>query len=534
MSLSSETAAALLPGTLMKAVLLLCTAWGITFCARRRSASLRHQIWLVALVACLALPFLAPALPAWHSKILSSAVAQADAVAPFFPQRPGGEAFVVHAVSRAGSALPWLPILFFVWAAGFAFLIAKLAIGFMRMALVGYSSKPLLGDDWSRELASAAKNLGIARSVRLLESADPKAIPLTWGIFQPKILVPSSAREWTAGRRRIVLLHELGHVARHDCAAQIVGEMVRALHWFNPLAWLALARLHYESECACDDLVLSSGIDAPAYAGDLLALARILDHRTDAWQPALAMARSARLERRLTAMLNPIADRRSASRKFRLLTSFAACCLLLPLAAFRLPAQNASGTVAGVIYDSSGAPAANATVIMIDLATNLRDMTVSDANGRFQLEGLPPGKYGFEVMKEGFATYEIPAVTMEPDHGLALNAILQAGHPQEPIAARKSIPVNGAIEQTSLFTRMLPVYPKSAKAAGVQGDVTLDAVIAKDGTPLSLLVKNTDANPELARAAVEAVDHWRYRPTLLNGEPISITTQIDVTFHLYP
>jgi len=59
-------------------------------------------------------------------------------------------------------------------------------------------------------------------------------------------------------------------------------------------------------------------------------------------------------------------------------------------------------------------------------------------------------------------------------------------------------------------------------------------VIGKDGTPLSLVVKNADANPELARAALEAVSHWRYRPTLLNGDAISVDTDIQVSFTLHP
>ena len=77
-----------------------------------------------------------------------------------------------------------------------------------------------------------------------------------------------------------------------------------------------------------------------------------------------------------------------------------------------------------------------------------------------------------------------------------------------------------------------PPYPTAAKAAGVQGAVLLEAVISKEGEPMSLRVMNTQIDPDLARAAVESVSQWRYQSTLLNGEPVEVITQITVNFTL--
>jgi beta-lactamase regulating signal transducer with metallopeptidase domain len=63
-------------------------------------------------------------------------------------------------------------------------------------------------------------------------------------------------------RRWVVLLHELSHAKRLDCAARLVGQLACAVYWFNPLAWLALTWLQAESERACDDLVLRAGTKA--------------------------------------------------------------------------------------------------------------------------------------------------------------------------------------------------------------------------------------------------------------------------------
>jgi len=92
--------------------------------------------------------------------------------------------------------------------------------------------------------------------------------------------------------------------------------------------------------------------------------------------------------------------------------------------------------------------------------------------------------------------------------------------------------LGGEVQASKLIHTVMPVYPASAKAAGVQGTVILHAVVGMDGRPLSLRVMNNDIHPELARAAIEAVSQWRYRPTLLNGEPIEIDTTIMVNFSL--
>jgi protein TonB len=74
------------------------------------------------------------------------------------------------------------------------------------------------------------------------------------------------------------------------------------------------------------------------------------------------------------------------------------------------------------------------------------------------------------------------------------------------------------------------VYPALAKMARIQGIVRLDAVINKDGTVQDLRV--ISGHPLLVKAALEAVQRWRYQPILLNGEPLEVATEIDVNFTL--
>ncbi|MGB7665930.1 MAG: M56 family metallopeptidase, partial [Candidatus Acidiferrales bacterium] len=349
-----QSAAAFLLENSVKAALLFAAAWAAAFVLRRHSAALRHQLWVTALVGSLALPVVAPILPTWHSRALSVAVEQLTGAGPSTEGASSGPTLIVNAVPMTDQAVIWSGVLLLVWVVGTVLAFTRFGAGFAHMARVRSHSKRLADERSIRDVTQIARAFRILREVHLFESADPAAMPLAWGPLRPKVLLPRSAREWPDDRRHVVLCHELAHIARHDCAAQILGELARAIYWFNPLAWLAVYRLRRESEYACDDSVLNAGIEAQDYADDLLALARTLDKQSSSWLPALAMARSACFERRITAMLNPIADRRASSSRSRVIVSLGALLLLLPLAAVRLSAQN-TATFSGTVYGPDGA-----------------------------------------------------------------------------------------------------------------------------------------------------------------------------------
>ena len=84
--------------------------------------------------------------------------------------------------------------------------------------------------------------LGIRRRVELL-SCDARTMPMTWGLWKARVLLPAQAGRWPEGQRRDVLLHELGHVKRWDCLTQFVSAVACAVYWFNPLVWVASGRM---------------------------------------------------------------------------------------------------------------------------------------------------------------------------------------------------------------------------------------------------------------------------------------------------
>jgi protein TonB len=106
--------------------------------------------------------------------------------------------------------------------------------------------------------------------------------------------------------------------------------------------------------------------------------------------------------------------------------------------------------------------------------------------------------------------------------------------PAVPADASATVPpritVGAIVQQNLLISQPPAVYPPLAKQARIQGVVKLSATIAKDGTVQHL--EAISGHPLLMEAAMDAVRQWVYKPTLLNGQPVEVVTQIDVNFTL--
>ena len=113
---------------------------------------------------------------------------------------------------------------------------------------------------------------------------------------------------------------------------------------------------------------------------------------------------------------------------------------------------------------------------------------------------------------------------------LMSNILNSVRPPAHPSIARpsKPFPVSTGVSEGLLIHQVKPAYPPIALTAHIQGEVILQAVIGKDGTIQNLRV--VSGHPMLIRSAVDAVQQWRYRPYMLNGEPVEVETQVRVTF----
>jgi protein TonB len=148
-------------------------------------------------------------------------------------------------------------------------------------------------------------------------------------------------------------------------------------------------------------------------------------------------------------------------------------------------------------------------------------------------EELPPASAGGVV---GGVPGGVPGGSAGGVIGGIIGSVPTAAPPPPPpppppkAATPQRIRVGGNVQQAKLIRQPRPVYPALAKQARISGHVILNAVIGKDGTIKDLTFAS--GHPLLVPAAMEAVKQWVYQPTLLNGEPVEVVTQIDVNFTL--
>lgn len=359
---------------LIKLTLVLTVGLTISAISRRLSPSVRHLILYGTLVISALLPLAMWMSPEWKVPVLprplstemsltndpglagasraSSALsgsngfenAGATATDGVLPAKPLGAhaaqssaraADIVTPLSAATRAgLGVLPLLPLFWAMGFAAVIAWLIIGHIGLRRIAARSWPLDSENWNRILEEECTYAGVAKPV-ILRTSSAISTPLTWGVRVPVVLLPEDALEWPEAHGRIVLRHELAHVARGDALTQLTAGLVCAAYWFHPLAWITERRLRAECERACDDNVVSLGTPATEYAAHLLEVARSARAFGAAGFLSVAMARPSQLEGRLLAVLSESRRRVRLSRRARPAAAVLSALVLLPLAAFR-------------------------------------------------------------------------------------------------------------------------------------------------------------------------------------------------------
>ena len=146
--------------------------------------------------------------------------------------------------------------------------------------------------------------------------------------------------------------------------------------------------------------------------------------------------------------------------------------------------------------------------------------SVQESFNRASIPAPPPAS-GFGVAgMDGLAGGGVPGAL----------ANTSPGSPAVQSATPKRVPISAGVAQGMLLQRVTPVYPPVAKAARVQGMVVLQATISTAGEVVDLQVVS---GPDLLKsAAVDAVKQWKYRPYLVNGEPVTVLTTINVVFTL--
>ena len=347
----------------LKGAAVMLLAWAVAGLLGRASAARRHLVWCLGVASLLLLPAFSLALPAWQVTWLpqwtseqtarvatgQAAISYKDtsealndrmqtsivlppsiaAVATEVPNSLSGAVVEMSAPSRG--PLPWLAI---GWAAGVLLSLVPMGVGLWQLAVLNRRSQLIDDPRWLAQLDRLTRQMGVRRGVQLRQSAAAIA-PLTWGALRPVLLVPAEAHAWPDQRRQLVLLHELAHIRRWDWLTQLVAHVACAVHWFNPLVWLAARQMRIERERACDDMVLAAGARASDYAQELLALATRLSDSRLSTLVAVPMTRSGTLEDRVRGILDCRRSRAALTTPAVCLGAMLAGVAMAPLAMLR-------------------------------------------------------------------------------------------------------------------------------------------------------------------------------------------------------
>jgi TonB family protein len=517
----------------IRSTLLLAITFLAASLLRRRSSAWRHVVWFAGLMTLLVLPAAQAWTPKWASESTVFAAPLRTVVN-----------VVAYATPEVASRkqLDWLLIL---WLSGTALLLIRFALSSAIAARLARSSEPWL--DGAR----------ISSGTR---------IPLVCGLWRPVIVLPQEAVHWTESRRQSVMRHENMHISRWDTGSQALAQLACALYWPQPLVWLAASQLRTECEHACDDGVLVTGTKASVYAEDLMEIARGLNESlpipaTTFAAGGIAMTRTHQLEGRISALLNPRKDRRQAGAGFAASVTALALTLVVSLAALRTPLFAQQGKLTGTIRDASGAlvPRARVDLKNHDPKAKFHEIAYTNDAGEYSFENVPDSGYDISVSKPGFARLEQNGVRFESARSGRMDMTLGLGMIQERLTvsgatdadlfARKveaemkakqinlngepvRLQIGGNVQAAKVDHKVTPLYPPGAKADRVEGTVLMAAVIGIDGSVMSLEQVNKQVDSRLAQAAMDAVKQWHYQPTLLNGNPVEIVTQIEVNFTL--
>lgn len=381
----------------LKALVILGVGVAAMLALRRSSAALRHTIGTLVLVSVVVLPLLSTTLPSWRVEVPAETLASVSGSADNTDMEPvsvdteattttntGDEAVTpptkkkTHAESAKAEsrtvAKPKAPpektetaapvmtdgpretsdsgafaaffsswslseILVLIWLLGAAAVIAPLVAAAVTVRRILHNAEPVTDAAWLELVGRIRRRLGVRRPVILMRSRE-NVIPMTWGFLRPRVVLPHHSDDWEREQREMVLLHELAHVSRWDWVALVVAQVATALHWFNPLVWLARRRHRLDGERACDDIVIAQGYDPTRYADSLLRMARALRPPRLAAALTVPIAHPSLLERRLLMILDSSSNRRAPGVAIMIGVVLTAVAVVLPLSSLSVQAIN--------------------------------------------------------------------------------------------------------------------------------------------------------------------------------------------------
>lgn len=518
----------------LRALLLLAGAWAVALLLRHYPAAQRHALWSVAIAMAVLLPLLTTVVPALRLPLPGLSV--------FLPDQSVETSIQVEAATRirilpigpihTGPAVPplsWQSIALLLWVAGTGIVVLWLLAGRLRAWLLVRRAHPLPRGRISKLAEDIADEYNLT-APRVLLSAETE-VPMVVGLVRPALLVPERAKQWSDFQLRTMLLHELAHVQRRDMLAHAPAFAALALHWLNPLAWLATRKQVYERELAADEAVLSCGIRPSDYAEQLLAAAGQVNGLRFAPGTIAGMARGADFKRRVRHILGSAPLQKPAKRRNVAMTALAIVLISLPIAAWQ------PWTAEVTEINPAETVAVPVTEPFTETATPEADISKSEKQPSAQ-EKPEPRQMESESADLSVETRPEPKQENPRREGsVDSSESTPSTDSKEPSAVVQDEPleVNGSVMPPEVRFEGAQPFPQKAKTLRRSGHVKVRLIIRADGS--WEFVDFLEEEPEgfgFGDTLLEYLKQSEWTPAMRDGEPVDVYFDLSVNFALSP
>ena len=495
----------------LQVTILIILVYAISLCLRRSPARYRYLLWFVVL-ARLSVPttFLSPlGIGQYPGRLFAAGIHWMTTAARLQPAvTVSSEADAGPGITgpaslgkpqkpspRGGGAVEIALPACLAWLSGILLLGCMIGARAAQVRRSTGAFRPVERPELIALLRRLAEGMGLRGAIQLVQADQIVRLPIpaVHGVMRPRIVLPGAmANSWPLDALEPVLLHELVHIRRRDCLVNSAQIVLQVLHFFHPMVWLANWTMRGERELACDDeVVRRSGGGTTTYVRSMLKVAETVAHQPSEQLLGIAMAESSsNLGRRIRRMMHTSYQIRERHRLVYLFIVFAAGLFCV--------AVSAHGPERATALQEKRIPAtpdAQATPTLVDN------------------HALKP-----RVLEPAIRETKIPATP----------APAGANNPAPKPPQREPIRVGNAVLESKLTKRVDPIMPREAIENRIAGMVMLEIVINEAGEPTGFRIAL--GAPLFEQAAVNAVRQWRYAPTLLNGEPVPVMTNVILGF----
>jgi TonB family protein len=501
-----------------QAPLLFTAAWLADWLLRSAAPGVRHKVWVIALACEVLLPAcsLPPGWLVTSTAMLREWLFGTAVAAPGHVTVVVGAGYIVGGVHATPLMVTAIAC---AYAASVVFFSARLIVAAWRTAALRRGAMPIPSP--ARDSQRYARVFGV-REPKIALSTEV-ASPVTLGIWGHTILLPAEmSRDVAEDDVAAALAHEFAHIRRADFAKNLVHEILSLPLAFHPILWLTRQRIAESREMVCDAMAADAVDGKQKYARSLLRLATDCSARTATVSTTAIGIFDANTFKNFERRIMNLTENRmplSGTRRTAVLTlcgllGAVACCSALGMrmqVATRVGAPASAQTVQSPATPHTPAasqPAAEPAQILV---------------------ALPKPAKGEPVKSFTMAVAPADADTARSEPATEAE-VVQPRSIAAAQAAEEALRVGPGIMAGNLVTKVNPVYPPDAKAAGIEGAVVLKAVIGMDGAIKNLEV--VSGPQELQAASIDAVRQWVYKPYLLNGNPVEVETTITVHYSL--